>query len=65
MTGDFYSGQVVDTPTAREFTERALEMVSREDLGDIAGLLSRKVEKQAPLEPAIAFPAVSVSVQIG
>jgi hypothetical protein len=41
---DFYSGQVVDTPTAREFTERALERVSREELGDVALLLDRKVE---------------------
>lgn len=41
--GDFYSGQVVDTPTAREFTERALERISREELGDIAALLDRKV----------------------
>ncbi len=44
MTGaDFYSGQVVDTPTAREFTEQALERVSREELGDVAALLQRKV----------------------
>ncbi len=33
----------MDTPTAREFTERALERVSREELGDIAQLLERKV----------------------
>ncbi len=44
MSGtDFFSGQVVDTPTAREFTERALERISREELGDIAELLDRKV----------------------
>jgi hypothetical protein len=40
---DFYSGQVVDTPTAQEFTERALERVSKEELGDVAALLDRKV----------------------
>ncbi len=53
MTGaDFYSGQVVDTPTAREFTERALERVSREELGDVAALLDRKVRAfQALLAP--------------
>ena len=45
MSGDdFYSGQVVDTPTAREFTERALERVSKEELSDVAALLERKVE---------------------
>lgn len=53
MTGaDFYTGQVVDTPTAREFTERALERVSKEELSDVAALLERKVEAfQAILAP--------------
>lgn len=60
MTGaDFYSGQVVDTPTAREFTERALEKVSKEELSDIAALLERKVEAfQAILAPD-ALPAMT------
>ncbi len=44
IKADFYSGQVVDTPTAREFTEQALERVSKEELGDIAVLLERKVD---------------------
>lgn len=60
MTGaDFYSGQVVDTPTAREFTERALERVSKEDLSDVAALLGRKVEAfQAILAPDV-LPAMT------
>jgi hypothetical protein len=33
---------VVDTPAAREFIEKALERVSREELGDIASLLEKK-----------------------
>lgn len=33
---------MVDTPTAREFTEKALERVSREELSDIATLLEGK-----------------------
>ncbi len=39
---DFYSGQVVDTPTAREFTAKALERVSREELGEVAALVAAK-----------------------
>jgi hypothetical protein len=33
---------VVDTPAAREFTQRALERVSHQELGQIAGLLAQK-----------------------
>jgi hypothetical protein len=40
--GAFYRGQVVDTPIAREFLEEALERISREQLGNIAGLLEAK-----------------------
>ncbi len=35
-------GQVIDTPTAQEFTRLALEKVSKHDLGDIAALLTKK-----------------------
>ncbi len=35
-------GQVIDTPTAREFTRLALEKVSAHDLGDTAGRLEAK-----------------------
>lgn len=54
MSGaSFYSGQVVDTPTAEEFTALALERVSREELSDIAGLLERKAAAfQTVLEPS-------------
>jgi len=45
LTGaDFYSGQVVDTPTAREFTERVLEQVDKEELSHVAALLDLKVQ---------------------
>ncbi len=37
-------GQVVDTPTATEFTRLALEQVSKEELGDIARLLEHKAD---------------------
>lgn len=42
MADSFYSGQVVDTPTAHEFTEKALERITREELGDVAALLEAK-----------------------
>ncbi|HDH03465.1 MAG TPA: hypothetical protein ENH15_04385, partial [Actinobacteria bacterium] len=42
MSDAFYSGQVVDTFTAEEFTSQALERVSREELSEIAGLLEAK-----------------------
>lgn len=43
MTGDpVLVGQVIDTPTAQEFTRLALEKVSEHDLGDIAALLTDK-----------------------
>jgi len=35
-------GQVIDTPTAQEFTRLALEKVSEHDLGDTAALLETK-----------------------
>jgi hypothetical protein len=35
-------GQVIDTPTAQEFTRLALEKVSEHDLGDTAAKLERK-----------------------
>lgn len=35
-------GQVIDTPTAQEFTRMALEKVSEHDLGNIASLLEAK-----------------------
>jgi hypothetical protein len=35
-------GQVIDTPTAQEFTRMALEQVSKHDLGDIATRLEAK-----------------------
>jgi hypothetical protein len=35
-------GQVIDTPTAQEFTRLALEKVSEHDLGNIAALLKAK-----------------------
>jgi hypothetical protein len=35
-------GQVIDTPTAQEFTRLALEKVSEHDLGNIAALLEAK-----------------------
>ncbi len=35
-------GQVIDTPTAQEFTRMALEKVSEHDLGNIAALLQTK-----------------------
>lgn len=35
-------GQVIDTPTAQEFTRLALEKVSEHDLGNIAALLTDK-----------------------
>jgi hypothetical protein len=35
-------GQVIDTPTAQEFTKLALEKVSEHDLGNIASLLQAK-----------------------
>ena len=44
MSDQFYSGQVVDTPTAEEFTAQALERVSKEELSEIAELLARKTE---------------------
>jgi len=37
-------GQVIDTPTAQEFTRLAAERVGEHDLGDVAGLLERKSE---------------------
>ncbi len=37
-------GQVIDTPTAQEFTRLALERVSEHDLGDIASRLQAKSE---------------------
>lgn len=36
------NGQVIDTPTAQEFTRMALEKVSEHDLGDVAARLERK-----------------------
>ncbi|MDH3499680.1 MAG: hypothetical protein OEM97_06130 [Acidimicrobiia bacterium] len=53
MSGaSFYSGQVVDTPTAVEFTTLALERVSKEELSEIAGLLDAKATAfQAILDP--------------
>jgi hypothetical protein len=53
---DFFSGQVVDTPTAREFTERALERISQEELGGIADLLDQKV---------LAFRSILAEESIG
>lgn len=45
MTADpILNGQVIDTPTAQEFTRMALEKVSAHDLGDIAGRLEAKSE---------------------
>ncbi|GBE25380.1 hypothetical protein BMS3Bbin02_01665 [bacterium BMS3Bbin02] len=45
MTTDpILNGQVIDTPTAQEFTRMALEKVSAHDLGDIAGRLEAKSE---------------------
>ncbi|MCP3974638.1 MAG: hypothetical protein GY720_09110 [bacterium] len=41
---DFYSGQVVDTQTAREFTEQVLSRVGRDELSDVAALLEHKVQ---------------------
>ena len=66
MTGaDFYSGQVVDTPTAREFTERALERVSKEELGDVATLLERKVEAFQPILAPTAIRAMTETQATG
>ncbi|GMQ98313.1 MAG: hypothetical protein BMS9Abin17_0820 [Acidimicrobiia bacterium] len=43
MTSDpILTGQVIDTPTAQEFTRLALEKVSEHDLGDIASRLEAK-----------------------
>lgn len=43
MTSDpILTGQVIDTPTAQEFTRLALEKVSEHDLGDTAALLEAK-----------------------
>ena len=43
MTSDpILTGQVIDTPTAQEFTRLALEKVSAHDLGDTAGRLETK-----------------------
>ncbi len=43
MTGDpVLQGQVIDTPTAQEFTRLALEKVSEHDLGDTAAKLETK-----------------------
>ncbi len=43
MTSDpILRGQVIDTPTAQEFTRLALEKVSEHDLGDTAAKLERK-----------------------
>ena len=59
MSGDFYSGQVVDTPTAHEFTERALEMVGREDLTAVAALLQQKVDAFQSILAADALAAMT------
>jgi len=43
VTGDpVLQGQVIDTPTAQEFTRLALEKVSEHDLGDVAARLETK-----------------------
>ncbi|MCL1587212.1 MAG: hypothetical protein M3092_02255 [Actinomycetia bacterium] len=42
MSDPILRGQVIDTPTAQEFTRLALEKVSEHDLGDTAAKLERK-----------------------
>lgn len=46
------TGQVVDTPTAREFTQLALQRVSEAELGNVAG----KVERKSELISALVAP---------
>jgi hypothetical protein len=50
---------VVDTPTAREFTEKALERVPREELGHIADLLARKAAAFGGLLAENRLPTIS------
>lgn len=42
MAQSFFTGQVVDTPAAREFTSKALERISGPELEAIAGLVELK-----------------------
>ncbi len=66
MSGaDFYSGQVVDTPTAREFTERALERISKEELSHIAQLLDRKVGAFQAILDEKALPSMTEDQAVG